>query len=810
MRNVNSLFGKNLQIAIRILIRQKAYSLINIFGLALGLASCIFILLWVQDELAYDHFHEKADRIFLIGLDAKLGAQEFKGASSPPPMARALHQEFTGIEQVARMEKTPDRLVKYRDKIFTEDEFYYTDSSFFDIFSFKLLRGDPQSALDEPFSMVITSDMKEKYFGEKEALGEVLRIDGRRDYQITGICENVPQQSSFQFNFLTPFSSIEDTTHFDWGSNFVQTFVLLQENTSLEEIDKQFPALLDTHFGPIINEAMNISLEEFYEAGNRYTYFLEPLLDIHLRSSLTQKPEGSSDIIYVYILSLIALFILIIACINFINLTTARSALRAKEVGIKKVMGSERRQLIYQFLVESLMLCLIAMLVAILLVELLMPLFNNLADKNLELGYLTNPLILPVILVLILLTGLAAGSYAALFQSSVNIMSVLKGAFAHTMKSGTTRNLLVFFQFSISIALMISTFVVIAQVRHVQNMDLGFDKEQVIVIEGFDELGSQQAAFKEEALRNSGILAGSITRNIPGGDFSSNGILVDGSKSTDIHLLNRFYGDYDLPATLGIRMAEGRYFLEENSTDSSAILLNQEAVRSLALEDPLKQYLLEPSDHDLKRPVIGIVKDFHFQSAHSPIRPMALELKDASQAGLYLLLRFRKEDPREQISYLGSLWESMSSDQPFEYFFLDEEFDSAYRQETKLKSIYLIFSIIAILIACLGLYGLASFTTERKTRNIGIRKTLGASTSGVLYRLCFEFNKWVLIANLIAWPAAYFLMMNWLKNFAYRIRLGLWPFVMAALFAVLIASLTVLYQAYRASLKNPVESLRFE
>ncbi|MDF1576286.1 MAG: ABC transporter permease [Bacteroidales bacterium] len=810
MTKSTTMFRKNLQIAFHIMIRQKGYSLINIFGLAVGLASCIFILLWIQDELSFDKFHEKADRICLVGLDAKLGNQEFKGGASPPPMADALREGFTGIESAARLYKTPDRLVKYENRIFTEDNFYYTDSTFFHIFSFPLLQGDPESALDEPYSVVITREMKEKYFGDREALGEVLRIGGSQDYQITGICENVSRQSHFRFDFLTPFSSLTETDHFNWGSNFVGTYVLLHEKSSAEEINRQFPKLLEKHFGPIIQAAMNISLQEFYEAGNRYSYFLEPLVDIHLRSSMTMKPEGSSDIIYVYVLSLIALFILIIACINFINLSTARSALRAKEVGIKKVLGSGRRQLISQFLVESVILCFISMLVAILLVELLLPSFNQLTEKNLDLGLLSNPLILPALILLSLFTGFAAGSYAAFFQSSVDIISVLKGAFSHKMRSGLIRNLLVFFQFSISIALIICTLTVINQIRFVQNMDTGFDKEQIIVIERFDVLGSQQLVYKEEALRYSEILAASITENVPGGDFSGNGILVDGSKSTDIHILNRFYADYDLPETLGISMAEGRFFSKENATDSTAIIVNQEAVRSMDLADPLNKYLLEPSVHEVKKPVIGIVKDFNFQSAHKPIQPMAIELRENSDPGQFLVLRIQAENKQEIISRLSILWDKLSTDQPFEYFFLDEEFDRAYRQETKLRSVYLIFSILAILIACLGLYGLASFTTERKTKNIGIRKAMGASTKGIIARLSLEFNKWVLISNLIAWPAAYFLMKNWLENFAFRISLGLWPFLLAALFALMIASLTVLYQAYRASLKNPIESLRFE
>ena len=665
------MFRKNLQIALRIMIRQKGYSFINIFGLALGLAACVFILLWVQDELSYDKFHEKADRIYLVGLDIKLGTQEGKGASSPSPMAYALMEEFTGIEKAARLYKTPGRVIKYENRIFTEESFYFTDSTFFDIFSFTLLQGNPKSALDEPYSIVITREMKEKYFGDKDPLGEVLRIGGSQDFQITGVCENVPHQSHFRFDFLTPFSSMEDTQQYEWGSNFVRTYVLLNENTSEEEVNKQFPNLLEVHFGPIVNAIMNISLEEFYEAGSRYYYFLEPILDIHLRSSMTERSEGSSKIIYVYVLSLVAIFILIIACINFINLTTARSALRAKEVGVKKVLGSNRGQLISQFLIESVILSFISMIVSILIVELLLGSFNNLTEKNLILGYLSNPLILPSLIFLSLFAGFAAGSYAAFFQSSVSILSVLKGVFTHTMKSGMIRNILVVFQFFISIFLIICTITVMLQIRYIQSMDIGFDKEQVLVIDRFGVLGSQQLVYKEEALRQSDILIASITGNIPGRSFSGNGILVEGSKETDVHILFRFIADNDLPETIGISMAEGRFFSKEFGMDTSAFILNQEAVSSLGLDDPFNQYLIEPSDLVVRKPIIGIVKDFHFQSAHNPVRPMSIELLSENNYGRYLLLRVQTEDTRAIISTLSKLWNEMSTDQPFEYFFLD-------------------------------------------------------------------------------------------------------------------------------------------
>ena len=804
------MFRYNLKIALRSFLKQRGYSFINITGLAIGLTACLFILLWVQDELTYDKFHEKVDRIYIVGLDIKLGNQDLKVGATPLPMAFVLTEEFEGIEQATRLDGSRQTIVKYEEKIFTEERFVFVDSTFFEIFTFPFITGDPNTALDRPYTVVITNEMKIKYFGDEDPTGKLLKINGEQDYEITGVCETPPSQSSIEFDFLGSMTARERPGPNEWGSNNLQTFVLLEEGVTTKKIDDQFPALLDKYFGPIINAVMNISLTEFYEGGNRYYYYLERLADIHLHSSFTEGIENATDTTYVYVLSVIALFILFIACINFVNLTTARSSLRAREVGIKKVVGSSRRKLIQQFLTESMILSILSMLLAVVLVELLLGKFNDLSEKELTVNYFNNPIIIPSLIILSLFVGFVAGSYAAFFQSSVKVLSVLKGKFSHAMKTGVLRNILVIFQFTISIFLIICTLTVFSQIKFIRDMDLGFNKDQILVVERFNAVGNQQQLFKEKLLKDPKIQNASVSVNVPGQGFSGNGILKEGGKDSEVHILSRWWADYDLLETMDFSMVEGRFYSKEFPTDSNAIIINQVSINSLDLDDPLTQRLIEPSDTIRPRPIVGIVKDFNFQSAHNPIRPMTLELMRRGQTGRFLLIKFQPGNMQTALRKAEELWNEMVIDQPFEYFFLDDEFDEAYRVEKRLGIIYMIFSVLAIFIACLGLFGMALFTTEQKTKDIGIRKVMGATGISIVFLLTREFNKWVLVANVIAWPLAFLLMKNWLENFAFRIDQGIFRYILAAILTLIIALITVSFQSIRAAIKNPAESLRYE
>lgn len=804
------MFIYNFKLALRALLKQKAFSFINIIGLAIGLSASLFILLWVQDELSYDKFHKNVDRIYVVGMDARLGTQEFKGPDSPLPLAFTMVDEFEQVEQATRIKNYSKAIVKHKDRIYSEEKLIYVDSTFFELFSFPFIAGDYATALDRPNTVVISQKIASKYFGKENPIGKTLNIDNKTDLEVTGVCKEVPKNSSIKFELAGSLSTISDQLGDNWGSNNITTFVLLREPASPGGLDKEFQSMLEKYFGPIIQMVMNITLQEFYDGGNRYYYFLESILDMHLKTQMTEGYSGAGNMTYVFVLSLIAIFILIIACINFINLSTARSSLRAKEVGIRKILGSGKRQLVLQFLGESLLLSLMGMIIALFIVELLLPAFNNLTEKNLSFSIFQNPILLPSIISLILFSGLLAGGYAAFRQSSMKIMEVLKGKLSSGMKSGKLRNALVVFQFSISIFLIICTITVFSQIQYTRNKDLGFTAEKVLVVNRLRQLGDKQNLMKGMVKKISGVKSVSVSRNLPGRGFSGNGILKEGGSNTEVHVLSRFESDYDILETLEIRMAQGRFFLPDHPSDSLALVLNQSAVKSLALEDPLNQILIEPSDSNFARPIIGVVKDFHFASLHDIIRPMAIELTRNDLMGRYLIIKTSGSDISSINKSVNNIWNELSLDEPYEFFFLDEDFHKAYKQERKLGILYTIFSVLAIFIAALGLFGLASFAAEQKTKEIGIRKALGAQVSNIIALLAREFNKWVLLSNILAWPAAYFLMKNWLQNFAFQVHQNVIWFVAAALLTLIIATLTVLYQSFSAALRNPVHSLRHE
>jgi len=798
--------------AIRAILKQKWFTLINISGLAIGLAASLLITLWVQDELSYDKEYLNSDRIFLVGLDAKLGNQEFKAPSTPIPLAFTMVDEFDQVEQATRYIQRSQTIVKYEETIFSEDRFFYADSTFFDVFDFPFIYGDPASCLDQPNTVVLTRSMSEKYFGERNPIGTSLRINNSFDLEVTAVCENPPNNTHIKFDFLGSFPSIRNqyNNHDDWGSSNVTTFVLLHEGYRPNDTEADFKRILDTYFGPIITAFMNITLDEFYEAGNRYYFFLESLQDIHLRSQMTENFEGSSKMSNVYTLSLIALFILIIACINFINLSTAKSSQKAREVGVRKVLGSNRWLLIRQFLSESLVLSILGMAVACLLVELFITRFNTLTNKVLDFNLIGNPGLLTFTIGLTIFTGVVAGSYAAFIQSSFSIFEVLKGTYTTGSRSGIVRNGLVILQFSISIFLIVCTLTVFSQIRYIQNKDMGFNTEDVLIINKFDELENQQYAFKQQVMNIPGVISSSVSRNIPGRGFSGTGILKEGGSDGEVHVLGRFHADTDILSTLDINLKEGRFFSPGRPADSVALVINESAASSMGLTDPLNQRLLESGDTNEVRPIIGVVKDFHFSTLHDIIRPLAFEIIPSQQSGNYLVIRYSTAEIQQIIRSTEDIWNNMVSDIPFDYTFMKEDFFRHYNQEQKLGIVFSIFSILAIFIACLGLFALSAYLTEQKTKDIGIRKAMGASVPSIVIHLTREFTKWVVLANIVAWPAAYFLMKNWLQNFAFRVDLNILFFIVAALATLVVAIFTVLFQSVRAAVRNPSESLRYE
>ncbi len=799
------MFQNYLKIALRNLLKHKTYSAINIFGLALGLACCMLIVLFVVDELRYDRFHANADRIYRVALNARINDKDLVSALSPAPMAQTLVTDFPEVESSTVVSHPGDFSVRRGETVFNEKRLFYADAGIFSVFTFPLIRGDTKTALSKPNSIILTEEMAAKYFGDADPMGQRLTLDGRDEYQITGVANNVPENSHLHFDFLASWVTLEDSRSDIWVGNDYYTYIKLREGFRADDLQVKFSAMVRKYAGPQF-QAAGISFDEFLSAGGRYGYFLQPLTKIHLYSDLEHEVEPTSSVTYIYVFSAIALFILLIACINFMNLATARSADRAREVGIRKVLGSHRSQLLRLFLSESMLISFLSMALALMLVEMLLPLFNDLSGKRLALHYFDNPFVISGSLFIAFLVGFLAGSYPAFFLSSFQPIVVLKGKLSAGARSSGLRSMLVVFQFGISICLMIATVVVYQQLNFVQNKKLGFNKEHVAVIHNLWQIGSQRSAFKQAILKNSGVVSAASSQSLPGEVTSNTVFNAAGTGNLEPSLLWMIRSDFDLVKTLGIELSYGRDFSADFSTDSSAVILNEAAVKLFGLQNPLGEKLVrygQTGEHE----IIGVLKDFHFESLRQAIRPLVILIEGP---GNVLSVRIQPNRIRETMPELEKIWKDFALGQPFVYSFLDDDFDALYRAEQRVGKIVTVFSILAICIASLGLLGLAAFTAERRTKEIGIRQVLGASAAGIVTLLTKDFTRLILVANLIAWPAAYLAMNRWLQDFAYRINLSVWTFVLAGSFALLIALLTVSYQAIKAALANPVESLRYE
>ncbi len=809
------MIGNYFKIALRNLIRQKGYSFINIAGLAIGVACCILITLYVTDELGYDRHHEKAERVYRIILRGMLGTNEFNQTVTCAPLGETLVCEFPEVEVSTRFRSYGFPVIRYQDKVFSEEKFFWADSSFFDVFTVPFILGNPKTALTQPNTVVLTRSTAKKYFGDENPLGKQMNADNLRDYLVTGVVEDVPHNSHLHFDFLASLMSYAPTLDQTWINNNFCTYIVLRDGADPAKVQSMLPDLVSKYVGPQVQEALGVSFESLKETGNYYGYFLQPLTDIHLHSDLDFEIEPNGNATYVYIFSIIAGAILLIACINFMNLATARSASRAKEVGIRKTLGSERAQLIRQFLSESVFTSFLSIILALFIVELLLPMFNELAGKQLDIHYFDNPTTVPALLGLGLIVGLLAGSYPAFFLASFKPVAVLKGTgkVGPSRRSPLLRSGLVIAQFTISIILFIGTFVVRDQLHFIQNKRLGFNKEQVIVVEKTDDLFGRIVPFMDELRQKPRVLQVSNSNNLPGQNFGSSVHRMADAGGEETHLIWNLRTDYDFAATYEIEMAAGRYFSRDWSTDSAAVVINETAARVLGTGDPVGKTLINVGprpDLSQSHTIIGVARDFHFESLHQQIRPLAIKLFNRNNRGRFVSVRIAAEDISNTVSTIENTWHKFAGNQAFEYIFFDQEFGKLYESEQRTGKILTVFSALAIFIACLGLLGLASFTTEQRTKEIGIRKVMGASIANVVLLLSKEFTKWVLLANIVAWPLAYLAMNNWLQNFAYRINIPVWVFPAAAATALLIALLTVSYQTLRAALSNPVEALRYE
>ncbi len=817
----------NLTTGFRALRKQKFYTFINIAGLSIGIAACLVILMLVVHEFSYDRYHTKGDRIFRVNTEIKFGSNHFTVAAGYPVMAELFKQNYPEVESVVRFTYWGKRYVRKVDgNEKTKEIAARTDSTFFSVFSIPVLEGDPRTALREPNSIAISRKMAGKYFPEGNALGQSLILDDDVNSKVTAVYEDIPEASHFHFDILRSMSGLEEAKSVTLiGGSEAHIYLLLNEGADASALESKFPVFIEKYVMPQIADAVggDPSIEKFRAAGNIWHYSLTNVADIHLHSSLLAEFEPNGNITYVYLFSAIAIFILIIACINFMNLSTARSANRAREVGVRKVMGSHRSQLIIQFLVESFMLNVIGFLLALVIAYLFLPVFNTLADKELTLPF-DEFWFYCLLLGASLLVAIMAGLYPAFFLSGFTPVAVLKGKLALGLKSGWVRNGLVVFQFVVSIFLIIATIAVNQQLKYMQAKQLGFERDQLVVVKEAFQLGNNLQPFKEEVLRNTSIMSGTISGYLPIGGWRNSdtywkdGVLPSQTNIQDMVNMQVWQIDNDYLNTFKMKLKQGRGFSKEFLSDSTAIVLNETAVARFKIEgDPIGKKV---SHFGEQRPdgspdptkiqswtIIGVVEDFHYESLRSNIGPLGFLLRKSDGS---ITFRFEAASASSVIETLEQTWKKLSPDSPFQYSFLEEDFERMYSTEQRLGKIFALFAMLAIFIACLGLFALTAFTTEQRTKEIGIRKALGASINNIVLLLSRDFSRLILIAFVLAIPLAWYSVDQWLDGYAYRTSIGVLVYLTAGSLTLFIAGATMSYQSIKAAKGNPIESLRTE
>ena len=791
------MFRNYLKITIRNLAKHKGYSSINITGLAIGIACCLLVILYVRDELSYDRYHKKSDRIYRLVTGVRSSAFNAV-AKICGPWGITAARDFPEVENVARFLIMGQTLVAKGENRFYETSGFYADSTIFKVFSYRFLQGNPQTALVAPNSIVITDNLAQKYFGNENPLGQTLLFDNKDEYRVTGIIEDVPLNSHFTFSYLVSMSSYSHPMKDDWIKwKQYYTYLLLKGDISPEVVEAKIPGMLHQNIG---------------EKSADYSPSLQPLTSIYLHSKLHREISVNSDIAYVYIFSAIAFFILLIACTNFMNLATARATKRAKEVGVRKAAGANRGSLIKQFLGEALFFSLLALLIAYILTALILPLFNTVAGKAFTINELLQPDLIAVFILLSVIVGLISGSYPAFLLSSFRPVEVLKG----TIPAGVTgrsplRKTLVVFQYTISAALIMATGIIYNQLDFIRNKNLGFNKKQVVILPIQDNaMKENYESVKQTLLQHPNIESVSISSNVPGGGDWGSPVIPEGFTEENRPSLRMLVVDHDFIETYQIEMAAGRDFSTDFSTDEThAFLINEAAARLLGWDNPLEKTIAMPVIQRESAPVVGVVKNFHFRSFKENIAPLIFFIPPRSWFSRYSI-RIHPENAAETLDFIKETWVKFSPDHPFTYTFFDKRFDQLHRADEQVGQIIGYFTLLAIVIACLGLFGLASFTTQQRTKEIGIRKVLGSSASRIVLLISKEFIKLVFLALLIAIPLAYFGMEQWLTNFAYRTDIGIGVFLLASGLTFFLALFTVSFQTIRAALTKPADALRYE
>ncbi|MGL6269092.1 MAG: ABC transporter permease, partial [Chitinophagaceae bacterium] len=770
------------KIAFRNLWKNKGYSAINILGLAVGLATCLLIILYVWDELSYDKFHEKAERIYRVDSDIKFGGTDMKLAVSSDPMGATLKKDYPQVEQFTRIYASEgSKLIKKGNEFIHETKIAYADSTFFDVFTFPLLTGNPKTALNEPNTSVISESGAKKYFGNTDVVGKIIETSDKASFKITAVMKDMPANAHFKFDILLSMDNVSYQFGNFLSHNFT-TYIVLQKGTDPNIFNKFFKEILNKYVLPQAKAFMEIkTMDEFEKNGNRLEYHLMPITRIHLYSDRFPELSANNDIQNVYIFSAVALFILLIACINFMNLSTARSANRAKEVGIRKVLGTERKTLIWQFLTESMLVAFISLFIALGITLLVLPFFNDVASKTLQFSSLFNSRFIPFLILMPLLVGFIAGSYPALYLSSFQPITVLKGKLSTGFKKSRLRSTLVVIQFATTIILIISTIIVYNQLNFIQQRKLGFNKEQVLIVDNTYVLGQQAKAFKEEIKILSGVSSATMSSYLPVSSSSRSDNTYSKEAVMDINNglnMQTWEIDEDYIPTLGMELVKGRNFSKEFGTDSSSIIINETTAQLLGYEDPIGKnlYTFEDVNNPVVLKIIGVAKNFHFESLRQGVGPLCFKLEQSIGSGIF---KVKTTDIKGLVAGVESTWKKMAPGMPFSYRFLDDAFDSMYRAEQRMGKLAMAFAILAVIIASMGLFGLATYASEQRIKEIGIRKVLGASVANITEMLSRDFLKLILIASLIAFPIAWFAMHKWLQNFAFRIDIQWWVFLVA-------------------------------
>ena len=806
---------KNLiKTAFRNLLKNKGFTAINVLGLALGLATCMLIVFYVYDELSYDQFNLNADRIFRINNDIKFGGNENSYAVAPAPLANALQSEFPEIEKVLRFRDQGGFRVKKGNQQIQEMRMIYADPSVFSIFTFPMIQGDPATALKEPNTVVINESTAKKYFNSLNVVGQTFTFNDDKLFKITGVIKDIPKQAHFNFDFFISMASWPDSKNTSWVSNNYVTYILVKKGVAVKGLAAKFPKLVNEHVGPQLQAIVHIGIKELEHQGNYFRFSLIPLKDIHLHSNRVAELGANGNIQYVFIFSVIAIFILLIACVNFMNLSTARSANRAREVGVRKVLGSPRKLLIAQFLSESLIITFVACVLAVFAAILLLPLFNQLSGKVLVITSQTIVWASPVLFLVVLFIGCLAGSYPAFFLSAFQPIEVLKGKLTSGFKGGGLRSFLVVFQFTISIFLIIGTLVIYNQLKYIQSKDLGYNRDQLLIVRNVYAIGKQTKAFKTEIEKLPEVKNATLTGFLPAeGQGNSSTLFEDHSMDPKKAISSQVWTvDDHYITTLGMKMVAGRNFSSQMATDSTALIINESAAKLLGFTDPINKQLYYPTDmygkHIVPMRIIGVVKDFNFNSLRQNITPVVLTYGDDWGA---LGIKVSATNSPALISKIKNVWHRMAPGKEFDYSFLDKDFEATYRTEQRTGTLFITFTSLAIIIACLGLFGLAAYAAEQRTKEIGIRKVLGANVAFIVAMLSRDFIKLVLLSIAIAVPFAWWFMQTWfLQSFAYKQDIQWWVFVAAGFGAILIAFITISFQSIKAALSNPVNSLRSE